>query len=443
MAPAPLDHWLCRRMGLPQAVSRPPLSAVPGRDELRRWQLARLRELVAHAQARSPFYAAHLRGVDASRLGSLEAFSSLPAITPEQVRQAPEQLLCVSQGDIARAVTLASSGTTGPPKRIFHTEADLDATREYFRWGMSAMVHAGETALVLMPGERPDGVGRLLMDALGDMGARAAAHGVMTSAEDALARCRAEKARCVVGAPAHVHLLARLWQRKQLPLGKIRSVLLCWDTIPDAIVRSVAQAFGCRVFRHWGMIETGLGGAVECEPGSGMHLRETDVYLEIIDPDTEAPLPDGEFGEMVLTTPLRLGMPLIRYRTGDRGRILPGTCRCGSPLRRLDAAVRRLEEGVHARNGRITLHELNDSLYALPDLDDFAAEFDGAVLRIRALGFDLRQEDVQAALRSIPSVKRGCAAGTLALTIDIENGGVPAVPGLGKRRIQIKTETRP
>lgn len=68
---------------------------------------------------------------------------------------------------------------------------------------------------------------------------------------------------------------------------------------------------------------------------SGYHLRELDLFLEILDPVTGLPVPDGETGEIVLTTLHREAMPLIRYRTGDAAAWLPGPCPCGSPLRRL------------------------------------------------------------------------------------------------------------
>jgi phenylacetate-CoA ligase len=74
---------------------------------------------------------------------------------------------------------------------------------------------------------------------------------------------------------------------------------------------------------------------VECAARQGYHWREADLYFEIVDPVTGQPLPDGEAGEIVFTTLTRQGMPLIRYRTGDISRFLPGPCACGAVLRRL------------------------------------------------------------------------------------------------------------
>lgn len=430
-----LDEWLVRRM-----VWADP-ATLPTPEQLRGWQLDRLRSIVGHAQTNSPFYADHLAGVEASGISSLENLSHLPFITPDHVRNAPEQLLCVSQDEISRVVTLASSGTTGQPKRIFHTADDLEATIEYFRWGMSNLMRAGQTALVLMPGDRPGGVGQLLVSALARAGARAVTHGEMEDAEAALDQCLTENAECIVGSAAHVNLLACAWERQGLPVDRIKSVLLCWDAAPDAVVRNLERIFGSRVFRHWGMIETGLGGAVECAPGSGMHLRETDVYLEIVDSQTGALLPDGEFGEMVVTTLFRRGMPLIRYRTGDMGRILPGRCDCGSPLRRLDPQVYRVGDGVDFGAGRLTLRALNEALYSVSGLADFSAELRVDGLRIVACGQGVElTKKVRSALETIPAVGQAMAAETLEIEIVRKDGFAPAIAGLGKRRIRIGRE---
>jgi len=430
-----LDQWLIRRMQWPSAT------VVPTREEVCDWQCSRLRDVVSHASANSPFYARHFSDVAPSAIYSLDDFSHLPMMTPDDVCNAPEQLLCVSQDEIARVVTLQSSGTTGPPKRVFHTEEDLEATTDYFGWGMSNLVGAGQTAFVLMPGDRPGGVGKLLMDALERTGARAVAHGIMKSGYSALDHCVSEGADCVVGSAAHVNMLAYAWEKSGLPKDRIRSVLLCWDVTPTAVVRNVERVFGCQVFRHWGMIETGLGGAVECAPKSGLHLRETDVFMEIVDPDSGALLPDGVFGEMVVTTPLRWGMPLIRYRTGDMGRILTGDCSCGSPLRRLDPLVYRKGDGVDIGAGSLSLRELNEVLYAVPGLEDFSASFNGRILHVLACGHgDGLSQHIQSEIERMPDIENSMATGEFEVAIDINRDGTPAVAGLGKRRIQIDLE---
>ncbi|QGY41492.1 AMP-binding protein [Pseudodesulfovibrio cashew] len=425
-----LDQWLVRRMGWES-------SALPSPGQLRDWQLARIRELIDHAKEGSPFYARHLADIDPVSVLTADDFSRLPAIGPEDLREGAERFLCVSQDEIARVVTLQSSGTTGKPKRVFYTREDLEGTVAYFGWGMRNLVGPEQTAMVLMPGERPGGVGRLLMDALSRTGARAVPHGIVEDARRAVDHCLECDAACIVGSPAHVNMLVREWERRGLPKNRIRSVLLCWDVTPEAVARNVADGFGCKVLRHWGMVETGLGGAVECSSGSGMHLREAELYLEIIEPETGRLLLDGEVGEIVVTTPLKLGMPLIRYRTGDMGRVLPGSCVCGSPMRRLDPLVYRTDDGILIDGVRLTLRELNETLYALPEVYDFAASYGEGVLRVVACGKEASlSESVIAALSGIEAVSHGVRQGGLRLEVEMKQDGAPAVPGLGKRCIQ-------
>ena len=132
---------------------------------------------------------------------------------------------------------------------------------------------------------------------------------------------------CLVGIPVQLLALARHPAAAMLPAGRLRSVLLSADYVPDAIVREISRVWGAAVFNHYGMTETGLGGGVECAHRCGCHLREADLYFEVIDPESGTLLLDGEPGELVVTTLTRKGMPLIRYRTGDLARL----SRCPAP----------------------------------------------------------------------------------------------------------------
>ena len=112
-------------------------------------------------------------------------------------------------------------------------------------------------------------------------------------------------------------------------------MLLSADNVPDAISNELRRIWGCEVFTHYGMTEMGFGGGVECEARNGYHLREADLYIEIVDPETGRSVSQGDPGEVVFTTLTRRGMPLIRYRTGDVSRFVPGPCPCGTVLKTL------------------------------------------------------------------------------------------------------------
>lgn len=412
----------------------------PAARAIREWQFCQLRSLIAHARDNSPFYRKHLAGIRPESVRKPEDLARLPMIQPDILREHPERLLCVSQDEIARVVTLNSSGTTGLPKRIFNTAEDLEYITDYFSHGMSSLVEPGDTVFVLMPGERPGGVGRLLSESLKHLDVRCVAHGPVENARESLEELLKEDSRCIVGPAAHVNTLACAWEQQGLSNDRIRSVLLCWDAIPDSVVSRTSRAFGCRVFRHWGMIETGLGGAVECAPGAGMHVREADLYLEIVDPDTGNPLPDGMVGELVVTTLSRKGMPLIRYRTGDQGRMLPGMCSCGSGLRRLDSSLRRCDDTLRLGGNALTIGILSEALYAIPNLADFSAAYEtgekvSLYLTVCGSGTGL-EEQTRKALLSTSTIEQAVGNGLLQLHVSLKQGIGPAVKGLEKRRLK-------
>ena len=153
----PLDLWLARQCGARSS------GELPGRLAIA--QTALLRSTLRQA-VRGAFYAARLREckLDITSVGDLER---LPFTTAEDLRNWGD-FLCISQGDVQRMVTLHTSGTTGQPKRLAFTDADLARTRDFFAVGMSQLVGAGQRLAVLLPGaERPDGVADLLRQALG------------------------------------------------------------------------------------------------------------------------------------------------------------------------------------------------------------------------------------------------------------------------------------
>ena len=153
----------------------------------------------------------------------------------------------------------------------------------------------------------------------------------------------------------------------------MKSILLSTDHAADSLIREVERNWQCRVFDHYGMTEMGLGGGVECEAHSGYHLREADLYFEIIDPDSGQLLPEGCEGEVVFSTLTRRGMPLIRYRTGDFSRFLPEKCACGSVLKRLGRISSRSESTVRLPDGAVLqLSALDEVIFSIPGVIDFA-----------------------------------------------------------------------
>ena len=132
------------------------------------------------------------------------------------------------------------------------------------------------------------------------------------------------------------------------------------------------------MFEHYGMTEMGLGCAVDCAAHAGLHIRENDLLLEVVD-GAGRPVPDGIEGELAFTTLTRTAMPLIRYRTGDRSALLPGRCPCGCAMRRI-APPRRMEGGA------LSLAAWDEALLPLPGLSDFRITLRGGEVLLEAEG---------------------------------------------------------
>lgn len=353
-----LDEWIAGKTGEPFC-----------RERLESYQTERLRENVAHARSGSPFYRERLRSFPDGFPSSLHDFSRLPPTLPSELATEPERFIAARQDDIARIVTLRTSGSTGEGKRLFFTDGDLAQTVEIFRIGMASFVRPGGRALVLLPGERPGSIGDLLVRALAPE-----RECILCPASDerrTLERIAESKAQCLVGLPTQVLSLARC---PHSSLEKTLSqVLLCADYAAPSLVKAVESAWECVARRHYGLTETVYGGALECEERDGLHIMEGNYLFEILNPETLAPAPPGEFGEILVTTLRTEGTPLLRYRTGDRGRFLSGTCGCGSILGRIETTG-RLGNGITLHNGVfIPLHELDDALFSVPWLADYTA----------------------------------------------------------------------
>ncbi len=342
------------------------------------YQSERLCRLIDYCRANSPFYRKKLATVGDAAIKGLGDLTRLPLTSEEELRSHGAEMVCVSQDAVARIITMQSSGTTGMPKRLFFTDQDLERTLDFFHLGMEALVDPGQTVAIMLPGATPDSTGYLLAKALKRRGVASEIIGLVTDPKQAAKRLGDIRADVLVGFPVQLLAIARMAEALSLSLGSIRSVLLCSDYVPDSLRAQLAGLLGCEIFTHYGTVETGLGGGVDCAAHCGSHLREADLLFEIIDPLTAAPLADGCWGEIVFTTLSRDGMPLIRYRTGDKGRIIAGPCPCGSHIRRLDKVLGRINQVRKLKNGDpLALHSLDELLFAIPGLLDFRAVLAG------------------------------------------------------------------
>lgn len=360
-----LDAWVGRTIGL---------GRLPSRDDLAAYQLQRLNETLAHARAESPFYRSQAGWPNPGHLADIRDLAQFPLTTPADLSRGDPSLIALPLRDAARLVTIPTSGTSGPQKRLFFTEADIEATIAYFEHGMATIVRPGSCVAIAFPTERPDGVGDLLMRGLTRLGAVPMALPVGGSLDALVGALRDLRPAAIAGMPVTLGAAARRMAADGGPPLGIETALVSADSVSPSFKAALAAIWGTEVFEHWGMTETGYGGALACDAHDGLHVRETDLHVEIVDIGTGRVLPAGSGGEVVITTLQRRGLPLIRYRTGDRGSIAESPCRCGSVLRRLRLGG-RIGEGIVLGKGRYLPREIvDDAVFAVDGVIDFSVE---------------------------------------------------------------------
>ena len=328
-------------------------------------QLGKLNALLKREKQRGGFY----RDLP-ERLGSLSELSGLPFTTDEDLAQNAGGLLLCSQAEIQRILSDATSGTTGAAKRVFYTEGDCRRTVELFMAGLGELVFPGSVTMICFPFSGPFGLGELIAEAIEGLDARPLKLGAGLSYGEFREVMEKEQPDTFVGMPVQLLSILRACGK-----GSLKRALVSGDSCPASVISGCEDILGSRLFPHYGSREMALGGAICCPAHSGMHLRENHVIAEIVHAAGE-PLPAGETGELVITTIGMEAMPLIRYRTGDITRIIPGRCACGSWVARLDT-VRRTEADEMLR--------LDELLFQTKEIVDFRAERIGEKLRLTVL----------------------------------------------------------
>ncbi|HWQ51524.1 MAG TPA: methyltransferase domain-containing protein [Terriglobales bacterium] len=297
----------------------------------RETQLALAVKSALRARKCGKYYGTSLAGRDI--LPTPAVWSRLPFTTAADLAADPQGFLAVSPAEIPRVVTLQTSGTR-LGKRVFLSQADLEATVDFFAAGMSGLVSEGETVCVFMR-DGPDSIADLLRRGLEKLGVSCRSLWDFDDINEAIEAARG--AACIIAQPGFARTLCLA-----APELSPRAVLLSADYIPKSFVRLIERVWGCTVYAHYGMTETGFGFAVDCRCRDGMHLRDDEFFVEIIEPKTLLPIPDGEAGEVVLTSLRDRAMPLIRYRTGDIARLIIPPCACGGSFPRLGRVEGRL-----------------------------------------------------------------------------------------------------
>jgi phenylacetate-CoA ligase len=337
-----------------------------GRKTLEELQLKRLKQTVHRAYKNIPFYRdkfSELK-IKPKDINSLKDIQKLPFTTRENLRENyPFGLLAVEREQVVRLHT--SSGTTGKPKAIFFTKKDIDQAAELI------------ARCLIMTGIQKDDVLQNMMT-----------YGLFTGA--LIMHYGAEKVGVLVipAGPGHtkrqialmqdfkttsLHLtpsyalyLADVMNKEGLDPKRdlfLRRAYLGAEPYSEGTRRKIERFFSIDVYNSYGLSEmNGPGVAFECVEKNGMHLWEDNFIMEIINPETGKEVPEGEKGELILTTLRREAMPILRYRTRDITMIIPGKCKCGRTHRRISRIIGRTDDMFIVRGVNIFPQQIEQVL---------------------------------------------------------------------------------
>lgn len=341
------------------------------RSELDALQLERLKQTVQHASL-SPFYRKKLGDV-AEHISSLESVSDirkLPFTTKTDLRnEYPYGFLCVSKDDLVRLHV--SSGTTGQATAIFYTRADLETWADLLaRCMYMAGARPGDTFQNLTGyGLFTGGLGfHYGAERLGMLTIPAGAG----NSKRQIQLMKDFSTSVIHIIPSYALLLMPIMTEMGIDPRRDLSLRIAFvgaEPYSEEVRRRIEDFYGIHVFNSYGLSElNGPGVAFECPEQTGMHVWEDAYLVEIIDPHTLEPVPDGVYGELVLTSIKREGMPILRYRTKDLTRIIPGDCRCGRVHRRLDRMQGRSDDMFIIKGVNIFPVQVEQVLMNIPEV---------------------------------------------------------------------------
>lgn len=350
----------------------PQVEAMPI-PELRELQGTRLRDLVARAYNRVPFYRAKLdaAGITPDAIRGIEDIVQLPFTVKSEFReQYPFGMFAVPQSEIVRIH--ASSGTTGKPTVVGYTRADIDNWAECAARSLVCGEANAEDIVQIAYGYGlfTGGLGmhygaeRLSAAAL-PMSAGNTEKQIMLMQDFGVTVLCCTPSYALQIAEVAAHLGVDL---KKLPL---KCGLFGAEPWTEAMRRHIEELFPLKALDIYGLSEVaGPGVANECLEQHGLHIFEDHFYPEIIDPDTGVPLPDGEKGELVFTGLTKEGVPLIRFRTRDITMIYTdGPCPCGRTSRRMARLMGRTDDMLIIRGINVFPSQVEDILVRIEGVE--------------------------------------------------------------------------
>lgn len=341
------------------------------RSELDALQLHRLRQMVERV-SKCSFYKEKYsqKSISATLITSLKDIRKLPFTTKQDLRDHyPCGLLCVPREHLVRLHV--SSGTTGQATAIFYSRADVETWADLI------------ARCMYMTGARPGDTFQNLTGYglfTGGLGFHYGSErlGLLTIPAGAGNSKRQIQLMKDFGTSV-MHIIPSYALRLQDIMSEmgcdpkkdlqLRIAYLGAEPYSEEVRRRVEEFYGVRAYNSYGLSEmNGPGVAFECTQQHGMHIWEDAYFAEIVDPNTLEPVPEGAIGELVLTSLNREAMPLVRYRTKDLTRFVPGDCPCGRAHRRLDRIQGRSDDMFIIKGVNIFPIQVEQVLMNIPEV---------------------------------------------------------------------------
>jgi phenylacetate-CoA ligase len=338
------------------------------REELEQLQLERLQATLNRVYAHVPFYRKKFDalGLAPEDVTSLRDLARLPFTGKEDLRDNyPYGLFAVPMREVVRVH--ASSGTTGTPTVVGYTRNDI---RTWSNLVARILVAGGVTKDDVV--QIAFGYG-LFTGAFGlHYGAERLGASVIPASSGNTARqikiMTDFKTTALVGTPSYALLIGDTLQEMGIPVSALSLKYGLFGAEPwsDAMRQEIESKLGIIATDNYGLSEIiGPGVSGECLERSGLHINEDHFLIEVVDPDTLQPVPEGETGELVITSLTKEAFPMIRYRTRDLTRILPGGCPCGRTGRRMSRVLGRSDDMLIIRGVNVFPSQIETVLFEI------------------------------------------------------------------------------
>ena len=314
------------------------------------------------------FYGKKLEAAGITGISTPEDFEKLPFSEKNDLREAyPLGLMTAPEEDIVRIHS--SSGTTGLPVIIPYTAKDVDDWAVMFArcYEMAGITKSDRIQITPGYGLWTAGIG--FQNGAEKLGAMVIPMGPGNT-DKQLKMMMDMQSTVICATSSYALLLAEEIEKRGIK-DKIclKKGVIGSERWGEKMRQRISNELGIELYDIYGLTEIyGPGIGINCRHNTGMHYWDDYIYIEIVDPETLKPVPDGELGEIVITTLVKEGAPLIRYRTHDLTRIIPGICPCGSNYPRLDIIMGRTDDMIKIKGVNVFPSQIEEILKEFPEV---------------------------------------------------------------------------